>query len=97
MSDTIIHIMCSIIQFMTVVQPYCSRSKKVLRTADMLVASLCVTSSCGSTYQAVVDARRVDTVQGCDYYYTYDTIISLMTYIIAIITKKEFAIQTGIY
>jgi hypothetical protein len=26
-------------------------------------------------------------VQGCDYYYTYDTIISLMTYIIAIITK----------
>ena len=76
---------------------YCSRSKKVLRTADMLVASLGVTSSWGSIYQAVVDARRVDTVQGCDYYSTYDTIISLMTYIIAIITKKEFAIQTGIY
>ena len=36
-------------------------------------------------------------MQGCDYYSTYDTIISLMTYIIAIITKKEFAIKTGIY
>ncbi len=66
---------------------YCSRSKKVLRTADMLVASLGVTSSWGSTYHAAGDARRVDTVQGCDYYSTYDTIISLMTYIIDIITK----------
>ncbi len=70
---------------------YCSRSKKFLCTADMLVASLGVTSSWGSTYQAVVDAKRVDTVQGCDYYSTYDTIISLMTSIIAIITKKELA------
>ena len=76
---------------------YCSRSKKVLRTADMLVASLGVTSSWGSTYHAAGDARRVDTVQGCDYYSTYDTIISLMTFIIAIITKKEFAIWPGIH
>jgi hypothetical protein len=66
---------------------YCSRSKKVLRTADMQVASLGVTSSGGSTYQAVVEARRVDAVQGCDYYFTYHTIISLMTFIIDIITK----------
>jgi hypothetical protein len=66
---------------------YCSSSKKVLRTADMQVVSLGVTSSWGSTNQAVVDARRVDTVQGCDYYLSYDTIISLMTFIIDIITK----------
>ena len=66
---------------------FCSRSKKVLRSADMLVASLGVTSSWGSTYQAVVDARRVDTVQGWHYYFTYDTIISLMTFIIDIIKK----------
>ena len=66
---------------------YCSRSKKVLRTADMLVASLGVTSSWGSTYHAAGDARRVDTVQGCDYYSTYDTIISLMIFIMDIITK----------
>jgi hypothetical protein len=76
---------------------YCSCSKKVLHTADMQVASLGGTSSQGSTYQAVVDARRVDTVQGWHYYFTYDTIISLMTFIIDIITKSEFAIQTGIY
>ncbi len=76
---------------------YCSRSKKVLRTAGMLVASLGVTSSWGSTYHAAGDARRVDTVQGCDYYSTYDTIISLMTFIIDIITKKEFAIWPGIH
>ncbi len=65
----------------------CSRSKKVLRTADMLVASLGVTSSWGSTDQAVVDAEgsilcRVKTII-C----LYDTIISLMTFIIAIITE----------
>ncbi len=66
---------------------YCSRCKKVLRTADMQVASLSVTSSWGSTNQAVVDARRVDTVQGCDYYLSCDTIFSLMTFIIDIITK----------
>ena len=89
MSDTIIHIICSIIQFMTVFLPVCSRCKKVLRSADMLVASLSVTSSWGSNCQAVVDAKRVDTVQGCDYYFTYNTIISLITYIIAIITKKN--------
>ena len=70
---------------------FCSRCKKVLRSADVLVASLGVTSSWGSNYQAVVDAKRVDTVQGCDYYFTYNTIISLITYIIAIIAKKEFA------
>ena len=75
----------------------CSRGKKVLRSADMLVASLGVTSSWGSNYQAVVDAKRVDTVQGCDYYFTYNTIISLITYIIAIIAKKEFAIWPGIH
>ena len=76
---------------------FCSRCKKVLRSADVLVASLGVTSSWGSNYQAVVDAKRVDTVQGCDYYFTYNTIISLITYIIAIITKKEFAIWPGIH
>jgi hypothetical protein len=52
----------------------------------MQVASLGGTSSRGSTYQAVVDARRVDTVQGCGYYFIYDTIISLMTFIVDIIT-----------
>ena len=76
---------------------FCSRCKKVLRSADMLVASLGVTSSWGSTYHAAGDARRVDTVQGCDYYFTYNTIISLITYIIAIIAKKEFAIWPGIH
>ncbi len=78
---------------------FCSRCqcKKVLRSADVLVASLGVTSSWGSNYQAVVDAKRVDTVQGCDYYFTYNTIISLITYIIAIIAKKEFAIWPGIH
>ncbi len=44
----------------------CSCSKKVLRTADMLVAILGVTSSWGSIKQAVVDARRVETVQCCE-------------------------------
>ena len=44
-----------------------------------------------------MDAKRVDTVQGCDYYFTYNTIISLITYIIAIIEKKEFAIWPGIH
>ncbi len=58
---------------------YCTRSKKVLRTADILVASLGVTSSWGSTYHAADDARRVDTVQGCDYYSTYDTMSCLHT------------------
>ena len=76
---------------------FCSRCKKVLRSADVLVASLGVTSSWGSNYQAVVDAKRVDTVQGCDYHFTYNTIISLITYIIAIIAKKEFAIWPGIH
>ncbi len=46
----------------------CSCSKKVLRTADMQMAIQGVTSSWGSTKQAVVDARRVQTVQCCDYY-----------------------------
>ncbi len=68
---------------------FCSRWKKVLRSVDMLVASLGVTSSWGSNCQAVIDAKRVDTVQGCDYYFTYNTIISLITYIIAIIAKKR--------
>ena len=74
----------------------------------MLVASLGVTSSGGSNCQAVVNAKSVQavvntkssechTVQGCDYYFTYNTIISLITYIIAIITKKEFAIWPGIH
>ncbi len=76
---------------------FCSRCKKVLRSADVLVASLGVTSSWGSNYQAVVDAKRVDTVQGCDYYFIYNTIISLITYIRAIIAKKEFAIWPGIH
>ncbi len=56
---------------------HCSRSKKVLRTADMPVGIQGVTSSWAN--QAVADARRVDTVQGCDYYlslwhyyFTYD-------------------------
>ena len=76
---------------------FCSRCKKVLRSADVQVASLGVTSSWGSNCQAVIDAKRVDTVQGCDYYFTYNTIISLITYIIAIIAKKEFAIWPGIH
>ena len=46
----------------------CSCSKKVLRTADMQMAIWGVTWSWGSTKQAVVDARRVETVQCCDYY-----------------------------
>ena len=46
----------------------CSCSKKVLHTADMQMAIWGVTSSWGSTKQAVVDARRVKTVQCCDYY-----------------------------
>ena len=46
----------------------CSCSKKVLRTADMQVTIRGVTSSWGSTKQAVVDARRAETVQCCDYY-----------------------------
>ncbi len=46
----------------------CYCSKKVLCTADMQVAIRGVTSSWGSTKQAVVDARRVETVQCCDYY-----------------------------
>ena len=75
----------------------CSRGKKVLRSAEMLVASLGVTSSWGRNCQAVIDAKRVDTVQGCDYYFTYNTIISLITYIIGIIAKKEFAIWPGIH
>ncbi len=56
----------------------CGCSKKVLRTADMQVTIRVVTSSWGSTKQAVVDARRVETVQCCDYhlslwhyYFTY--------------------------
>ncbi len=56
----------------------CCCSKNVLRTADMQVAIQSVTSSWGSTKQAVVDARRVETVQCCDYclslwhyYFTY--------------------------
>jgi hypothetical protein len=46
----------------------CGCSKKVLRTADMQVTIRGVTSSWGSTKQAVVDARRAETVQCCDYY-----------------------------
>ena len=68
---------------------YCSRSKKNLRTADMLVASLGVTSSWGCNCRAVIDAKRVDTVQGCNYYFHYNTIISLITCIIAIIDKTR--------
>jgi energy-converting hydrogenase Eha subunit E len=63
----------------------------------MLVASLGVTSSSGSNCQAVLNAKRVNTVLGCDYYFTYNTILSLITYIIAIIAKKEFAIWPGIH
>ncbi len=58
---------------------FCSCCKKVLRSAEVLVASLGVTSSWGSNYQAVVDAKRVDTVQGLwllfhllHYYITYN-------------------------
>jgi DNA modification methylase len=76
---------------------FCSLCKKVLRSADVQVVSLGVTSSWGSKYQVVVDAQRVDTVQGCYYYFIYNTIISLMTYIIAIIANKEFAIWPGIH
>ena len=75
----------------------CSRGKKVLRSAEMLVASLGVTSSWGSNCRAVIDAKRIDAVQGCDYYFHYNTIISLITYIIAIIAKKECAIRPGIH
>ncbi len=46
----------------------CSCSKMVLHTADMQMAIRGVTSSWGSTKQAVVDSRRVETVQCCDYY-----------------------------
>ncbi len=46
----------------------CCCSKKVLRTADMQVTIWGVASSLGSTKQAVVDARRAEIVQCCDYY-----------------------------
>ena len=58
----------------------CGCSKKVLRTADMQVAIRGVTSSRGSTKQAVVDARRAETVQGCDCYLSLLKVLPLMVY-----------------
>ena len=56
----------------------CCCSKKVLHTIDMQVTIRGVTSSWGSTKQAVVDAKRDETEQCCDYclslwhyYFTY--------------------------
>ena len=46
----------------------CGSSKNVLRTADMQATISSVTSSWGSTKEAVVDSRRAETVQCCDYY-----------------------------
>ena len=46
----------------------CGWSKNVICTAYMQATISGVTSSWGSTKQAVVDARRVETVQCCDYY-----------------------------
>ncbi len=40
---------------------------KVLLTADLRVTIPCVTSRWENTMQAVVDARRAETVQWCDY------------------------------
>ncbi len=78
MFSTIIHIICSIIQFMADVWPGLLLLLRSVRTADMQVAIQGVTSSWGSTKQAVVDAWKVETEQCCDYclsswhyYFTY--------------------------
>jgi hypothetical protein len=76
----------------------CCSSKNVLRTADMQATISSVTATWGSTKEAVVDSRRAETVQCCDYYlHLWPLLFYLFQKLyIHIITKQEFVIWPGI-